>query len=153
MNLSRIATPLLALTASISLLTACNPSSLGVGTGRWQSQTTSSGYLWLRLNDDGSRVSGTVGTSTSSGSTAISGSSAGEQLSIGYSSANGSISFRGPVDGDTFTAATTVCTSSCTSGTIVFTRTSYAATELVNARSATGDGSIVDVALETIRSR
>jgi hypothetical protein len=94
----------------------------------WKSVTTSSSYLWLNLSDNNGSVSGTTGVSTSTGSLQISGSRSGSTLSLRVADSSGSIEFTGPVSGDTFSSTTKVCTTTCSSGPITFTRTAAATT-------------------------
>jgi hypothetical protein len=121
-------------------------------TGYWQSPSTSSGgYIWLQLKDGGSSVTGSMGTNTTTGSIAINGSWSGGTLSVGYSSSSSRIDFTGPIDGDTFTAYTTICSTSCTAGTIKFRRTSTSSSALVNTERTKPDVQALQDILNDLR--
>jgi hypothetical protein len=136
MKLFRIATITTALLLPL-VLTACGGSTPSISaTGRWQTITTSNGYLWLRINDNGGSLSGSFGVSTSSSSAPLSGTRNGGYLKLSFNSSSGRASFEGPMNGNTFESYTVICADSCTSANIDFTRTSSSsATDAVVAQS------------------
>jgi hypothetical protein len=91
-------------------------------TGYWKTATSTSGYLWLNLTDNNGSVSGTTGVSTSTSSLPISGTRSGSNLSVQIAVGGSSIEYTGPVSGDTFSSTAKICSPSCTSGPIAFTR-------------------------------
>lgn len=116
---------------ALSLLLFGCSTSLGSNnaTGRWQSPTTSSGsFLWLRLNDNSGTVSGTLGSSSNSSSgVRISGTRVNSYLDLTSLNSGANFYFAGSISGDTWEANSTVCSSSCSGGTVRFTRTSNSA--------------------------
>jgi hypothetical protein len=132
------------------IFASCGSSVTNAATGFWQSPTTTSGYVWLRLNDNGGVISGSLGTSNSSGSLPITGNRSGNQLSVNYYSTSGSFSFSGPVNGDLFDAFTQICTTSCSSGQIRFTRTSMSSASENNSQTRTRNTAALESLSQTV---
>jgi hypothetical protein len=121
--------------ALMLIFVACSNTNTGPSaSGYWKTATTASGYLWLNLTDNNGSVSGTTGVSTNSASLQISGSRSGSTLSLRVADSSGSIEFTGPFSGDTFSSTTKICITTCSSGSITFTRT--AATTLSTTASS-----------------
>jgi hypothetical protein len=117
---------IIAILSLVLVFVSCGGASLGA-TGRWQSPTTASGYLWLRLTDNTGSISGSLGTSSSATGLPLSGTRTGTYLDLTSINTGGNFYFEGDYSGDTWQAITTVCSSSCSTGTITFKRTSYTA--------------------------
>jgi hypothetical protein len=124
MKLLRIATITTALLLPLAL-TACGSSTPSISaTGSWRTITTSNGYIWLRINDNGGSLSGSFGVSTNSGSAPLSGTRNGSYLKLSFNSSSGQASFEGPMNGNSFESYTVICADSCISANITFNRTS-----------------------------